>query len=219
MITPTVGRIVWFYAASNAAEAGFCRPFEGEPLPAIIARVWENRTVNLTVFDANGVPHPRTSVPLVQGDDPAPEHGFYATWMPYQIGQAKKHAEEAAAGAEPKTPAGDASEATIEREIRAKGLTAPRLCPADLDANIAHTEIVRHVSQSGQVLRWAILTTQNGFAVVGKPSVAVSPQNDNSEIGEKVAIDNSRTELWPLMGYALKQELHLRERFGQDEAA
>jgi hypothetical protein len=101
------------------------------------------------------------------------------------------------------------NEQEIEKAIQAKGLAAPRLSPADLDVNIAHTEIVKHVSHSGQVLRWAILTTQNGFAVVGKPSVAVSPENDNAEIGEKVAIDNSRTELWPLMGYALKQQLHL----------
>ena len=36
---------------------------------------------------------------------------------------------------------------------------------------------------TGQVLRWAVLTTRNGFAVTGRPSVAVSPQNDRAEIG------------------------------------
>lgn len=95
----------------------------------------------------------------------------------------------------------------LEQEIQSKGLNAPRVTLAQLDANIADTEIVKHVSRTGQVLRWAILTTQNGFAVVGKPSVSVSPENDNAEIGEKVAIDNSRNELWPLMGYALKEYL------------
>lgn len=95
----------------------------------------------------------------------------------------------------------------IEQEIQAKGLTAPRITPADLQANIADTEILKHVSKSGQVLRWAILTTASGFAVVGKPSVAVSADNDNAEIGEKIAIDNSTQELWPLMGYELKQRL------------
>jgi hypothetical protein len=95
----------------------------------------------------------------------------------------------------------------IEQQIAAKGLTAPRVTLAELNANIADTEIVKHVSKTGQVLRWAILTTQNGFAVVGKPSVSVSPQNDNAEIGERVAIDNSRNELWPLMGYALKEQM------------
>jgi len=95
----------------------------------------------------------------------------------------------------------------IEAEIQAKGLTAPRVMPADLEANIAHTEIVKHVSHTGQVLRWAVLTTKNGFAVVGKPSCSVSSENDNAEIGEKIAVSNSRDELWPLMGYELRSRL------------
>lgn len=95
----------------------------------------------------------------------------------------------------------------IEQEIQSKALTASRVTLADLEANIADTEIVKHVSKTGQVLRWAIITTQNGYAAVGKPSVAVSPENDNAEIGEKIAIDNTRNELWPLMGYALKERL------------
>jgi hypothetical protein len=97
---------------------------------------------------------------------------------------------------------------TIEQEIQAKGKTAPRVTPDDQLANIHHIETVKHVTQSGQVLRWAVLVTQSGFAVVGKPSVAVSPENDDAEIGEDVAFENSKAELWPLMGYALKQQLH-----------
>ncbi len=96
---------------------------------------------------------------------------------------------------------------TIEQEIQAKGLTAPRITLADIMANIDHIETVKHITQSGQVLRWAVLVTLNGFAVVGKPSVAVSPENDDAEIGEQIAFDNSRNEMWPLMGYALKQRL------------
>ena len=96
---------------------------------------------------------------------------------------------------------------SIEQEIQAKGKTAPRITPADIEANIVDTEIVRHVSKTGQVLRWAVLTTRNGFAVVGKPSCAVSSANDNAEIGEKVAVENSREELWPLMGYELRSQL------------
>jgi hypothetical protein len=99
------------------------------------------------------------------------------------------------------------TEASIESEIQAKGLTAPRLSPEALNANIAHTEIVKHVSHSGQVLRWAVLTTRNGFAVTGRPSASVSAENDDVEIGEKVAIANARQELWPLMGYQLREQL------------
>lgn len=95
----------------------------------------------------------------------------------------------------------------IELEIQAKGLTAPRVTLDDLNANIVHTELVKHVAPSGQVLRWAVLTTRCGYAVTGRPSVSVSPENDNADLGEKMAIDNARNELWPLMGYALKDQL------------
>jgi len=99
------------------------------------------------------------------------------------------------------------SDKDIEQQIQAKGLTAPRVTPADLEANIVDTEIVKHVSVTGKVLRWAVLTTRNGFAVTGKPSASVSVANDNAEIGEKVAIDNAKAELWPLMGYELSSKL------------
>jgi len=100
------------------------------------------------------------------------------------------------------------NEKAIEQEIQAKGLTAPRVTFAELQANIAHTEIVKHVSPSGQILRWAVLTTINGFAVTGRPSASASSANDNAEIGEKIAVENANQELWPLMGYELKSRLH-----------
>lgn len=96
----------------------------------------------------------------------------------------------------------------VEGAMQAKGASAPRISLDEFNANIVHTEIVRHVSKSGQVLRWAVLTTRNGFAVTGRPSAAVSAENDDPAIGEQTAIDNARNELWPLMGYALKQSLH-----------
>ena len=95
----------------------------------------------------------------------------------------------------------------IESEIQAKGLNAPRVKLDDLNANIASVEIVKHIAPSGQVLRWCVLTTRNGYAVTGRPSVSVSPENDNAELGEQIARDNARAELWPLMGYALKESL------------
>ena len=95
----------------------------------------------------------------------------------------------------------------VEAEIEAKGLTAPRVTLDDLNANIASVEIVKHIAPSGQVLRWAVLTTRNGYAVTGRPSVSVSPENDRADLGEQIARDNARNELWPLMGYALKERL------------
>ena len=98
-------------------------------------------------------------------------------------------------------------DAAIESQILAKGLTAPRVTPADMEANIVHTDIVKHVARGGQVLRWAVITTRNGFAVTGNPSASVSPENDDAEVGEAVAIANARNALWPLMGYELKSKL------------
>ena len=95
----------------------------------------------------------------------------------------------------------------LESKIQEAGLTAPRVKPSDLDDAIVHTEIVKHVTPSGQVLRWAVLTVRNGFAVTGRPSCAVSNVNDNVEIGEAVAVENARQELWPLLGYALRESL------------
>jgi len=105
------------------------------------------------------------------------------------------------------SPADATSDTAIEREIRAKGLTAPRVTPSDIDAAIKSVEYVKHVSKSGQVLRWAVIDTPCGFAVVGNPSVAVSAANDDDEVGKKVALANSKNALWPLMGYALKERL------------
>jgi hypothetical protein len=100
------------------------------------------------------------------------------------------------------------TDSSIEQEIQAKGKTAPRVTQADFDANIISSEIVKHVSPSGQILRWAVITTASGFAVTGDPSAAVSAENDDASIGERIAIDNARNKLWPMMGYELKQRLH-----------
>jgi hypothetical protein len=89
MIKPTVGRVVWFYPP-KFAEGGFNAPHEGEPCAAIVAKVWSDTMVNLSVFDANGVSHARTSVRLVQEGTKRPD-GYFCEWMPYQVGQAKPH--------------------------------------------------------------------------------------------------------------------------------
>lgn len=86
--------------------------------------------------------------------------------------------------------------------------TAPRVTEQDLKDNITHIDIVQHTTRGGSVLRWAVLTTKNGFAVTGDPSAAVSAANDNQEIGESIAVQNAKHRLWQLMGYALKEMIH-----------
>lgn len=96
----------------------------------------------------------------------------------------------------------------IEEAVKANNLNAPRVSKDDLEANIVHTEVVKHVTHSGKVLRWAVLTTRNGFAVTGNPSASVSIENDHAPTGESVAIANAKSALWPLMGYALAEKLN-----------
>ena len=55
-----------------------------------MTHVWDDRCVNLTVFDSNGISHPRTSVSLAQDGDPVNRGGGYCEWMPYQKGQAAR---------------------------------------------------------------------------------------------------------------------------------
>jgi hypothetical protein len=85
MISPTVGRVVWYYPKNHQPDQ--------PPLAALVARVWSDTCVNLAVFDGNGAPHrpgEMTSVLLVQEGAEVPSGGHYCTWMPYQIGQAAK---------------------------------------------------------------------------------------------------------------------------------
>ncbi len=104
-------------------------------------------------------------------------------------------------------PSPRTDDTAIEQMIQAKGLTAPRVTPADLAANIVDVEIVKHISFSGQVLRWAVITTKNGFAVTGAPSCSVAVANDDAEVGVAVATANAKDALWPLMGYELRTKL------------
>jgi hypothetical protein len=84
MITPTIGRIVWFTPASGSMVS-----HRDQPLAAIVAYVWNDHLINIAYWDANGAFNSATSVPLVQDDDSLPA-SFYCVWMPYQKGQAAK---------------------------------------------------------------------------------------------------------------------------------
>ena len=102
-------------------------------------------------------------------------------------------------------------EQKVEALIQKEQALAPRVTPEDLDKNIASVEFVKHVTNTGKVLRWCILNTVNGFAVTGEPSVSVSVENDRQSVGEEVAYDNARSKLWPLMGYLLTEKLYQEE--------
>jgi hypothetical protein len=83
IITPTVGRVVWYREPGTD---------QGEqPFVALVTYVWNDRLVNVAAFDHCGALKCPTSVQLLQEGDDRPTTPF-CEWMPYQIGQAKKHA-------------------------------------------------------------------------------------------------------------------------------
>lgn len=120
----------------------------------------------------------------------------------------------------------------IEQKIQAKGLTAPRITPADLEANIAgetyftaadgvlgayhnHGGVYQGTdahNESYALLTFCVLVLRNGFTVTGE-SACASPANFDAELGRKIARQNAVAKVWPLMGYELRSRLHEREQF------
>jgi hypothetical protein len=119
----------------------------------------------------------------------------------------------------------------IEQEIKAKGLTAPRVTPEDIEKNIVSEHYFtaydgRHGAISNgsyfgrevpkandddlvslELLTFCVLILRNGFTVTGE-SACASPENFDAEIGRKIARSNAVNKVWPLMGYALKEKLN-----------
>lgn len=303
IIKPTIGRVVWFRPSQNTVDPGFASHGNDQPYAAMIAHVHSDRLVNLSVFDANGTAHSRTSVELVQDGGAIPGHGYYCEWMPYQKGQASKaKAAEEGIVLEPKyreptqrdqleyalvsgaaahlaqvpdgatsianaikdvlnalhpqpvllnphtgaprdprdvasdpeailcmkpgeplkaaaitLPVVDPGPDSLEREIQAKADKAPRVTPQALLDEIV-SEHYHSPQQAGDqawtgdangalnTLTICVLVLRNGFTVIGH-SACASPENFNAEIGRRIARENAEREIWPLLGFRLRDEL------------
>ena len=120
---------------------------------------------------------------------------------------------------------------SIEQEIQAKGLNAPRVTPADVEASIA-SEHYFTTWEGAQLAYWGdsdpedpkpgegepakdgplslltfcVLVLRNGFTVTGE-SACASPENFDPEIGRKIARQNAVAKTWPLLGYELRSKL------------
>jgi hypothetical protein len=136
----------------------------------------------------------------------------------------------------------------IEQEIKAAGAdVAPRITPADIEANIVECyyftawqgaqrafwdEAPENCNDAAlaqyaldepnrdgplSLLTFCVLVLRNGFTVTGE-SACASPENFNAEIGRKVARENAVNKIWPLMGYELKCRL-AREAASQEGGA
>ena len=111
---------------------------------------------------------------------------------------------------------------TIKAQIQAKGKTAPRITPADIEANIASEHYFTAeqgafaaldpprgsdtVPPELSLLTFCVLVLRNGFTVTGE-SACASPENFDAELGRKIARQNAVQKIWPLMDYELRSKL------------
>lgn len=130
------------------------------------------------------------------------------------------------------------SDKEIEQEIQVKGLAAPRVTLADIEASIASIASEHYFTAREGVMgsEWKNTDEYDDIDGVGLDelhdhkgplglltfcvlvlqngftvtgeSACASPENFNAEIGRKIARENAVNKVWPLMGYALKQRLH-----------
>lgn len=118
---------------------------------------------------------------------------------------------------------------SIEQEIVEKGLTAPRVTPADVEAAIAREfyftalqgarmEGIDYMDKLGQVphpppldpslgqLTFCVLVLKNGFTVTGE-SACASPENFDEILGRRIARQKATEKVWPLLGFRLRDRL------------
>lgn len=127
-------------------------------------------------------------------------------------------------------PVVDPGPDSLEREIQAKADKAPRVTPQALQDEIVSEHyftgadgVLGAYRSGGDVhpvggtpsqathqtlgfLTFCALVLRNGFTVHGV-SACASPENFNTEIGRRIARENAEREIWPLLGFRLRDEL------------
>lgn len=111
------------------------------------------------------------------------------------------------------------TDAAIEQEIKAKGLTAPRVTPADVEASIqlcyyftaadgvnGNTPVSISPAAPLKLLTFCVLVLDNGFTVTGE-SACASPANFDADLGRKIARAKAVEKIWPLLGFRLRDVL------------
>lgn len=109
-------------------------------------------------------------------------------------------------------------------DAAAKHAVAPRVALADIEnAIVARFDLtgdqlgthlrpldpeveVPTVIDKLRLLSICVLVMKNGFTIVGK-SAPASPENFNAEFGRDLAYKDCIGQLWPLMGFALRDRL------------
>lgn len=120
-------------------------------------------------------------------------------------------------------------DAAEEAQIASRGLKAPRITPADIEAAIAseHYFTARHgvlgelasdgvpptayeqtnVPAAFAFVTICVLILRNGTKIVGVNTGPVSPENFDPELGRQYARQQAVDQVWPLLGYALRERI------------
>lgn len=114
---------------------------------------------------------------------------------------------EAASAAVVKIPANRVSLADIEANIMFERIeTADALMGGwGLFTGYVTTDNISAMNALS-TLTICIMVLRNGFTVIGKAAPA-DPENYDRALGRKFAREDAIRQIWPLMGYAKKQEL------------
>lgn len=93
--------------------------------------------------------------------------------------------------------------------------TGAKVRPEDLDAVIVKEA---YHQWPGTLLITCVLTLKNGFNVSGE-SACANPAIFDEAVGKTIARRNAKDKLWSLLGYQLKEKLHLIEQAGAPTGA
>ena len=96
---------------------------------------------------------------------------------------------------------------TVEQEIQAKGLNAPRITPEHVERCIVRAQYHQF---PGTTVTVCCLHLQNGFTVLGE-SACASPENFDAELGRRIAYDDAKRKIWQLEGYLLRERLNVTQ--------
>ena len=104
---------------------------------------------------------------------------------------------------------------SVTDQASAAVAVAPRVSLTDIENAIASRFDVTGAeavaadngeAESLAVLSVCFLVMKNGFVVIGK-SAPASADNFNRELGRKFAYEDAVRQIWPLMGFALRDRL------------
>lgn len=111
-------------------------------------------------------------------------------------------------------------EATDQASLAVAKSPSTRVSLADIEANIAaeyaftadsavnndRSKAAVPLVAALSLLSICIIVMRNGFTVIGK-SAPADAQNFDAELGRRFAREDAVRQIWPLMGYALRERL------------